>query len=149
MGTWATGPFDNDSAADFAGDLRDCSGPEARHDLLLTTLTAGTSALETAQLDNEYSWGYELEHAIAAAAFVADEYTGRKVFTDTSYARGVGDDMELLPFVQIQLSPDLIAAARLFTARMISRMQASRIHKEWIDPVADIGLALAFTSGRS
>lgn len=143
MGTWDAGPFDNDSAADFVGAIQDCTGAEARHDLLLATLGAGTEALPRVELSNEYSWGYELEQAFAAAAFVADEYTGRKQFTDTSYARGVGDDMELKPFVQIQMSEELLAAARLFTGRMINKMGECGIDREWAEPVIEVGFALA------
>jgi hypothetical protein len=148
MGTWDTGPFDNDSAADFAGAIQDCTGPEARHDLLLATLGAGTEALPRAELTNEYSWGYELEQAFAAAAFVADEYTGRKQFTDTSYARGVDDDMELNPFAEIRMSEELLKAARLFTGRMISKMGECGIDRELVEPVVEVGFALSGT-GRS
>lgn len=143
MGTWDTGPFDNDSAADFASDIRTCTDAQARHDLLLATLGAGTEKAATADLTDEYSWGYELEHAVAAAAFTADEYTGTKQFTDTSYARGVSDSMELEPYVEIRMSDDLVAAARSFTARMLSRMRGCRIDREWVKPVVDIGFALS------
>lgn len=142
MGTWATGPFDNDNAADFAGSVRDCSGPEARHDLLLATLRDGARVVGTAVLVNEYAWEYRLDFALAAAAFVADEHTGRKEFTDTPYARGVDDDLELEPYVDIQLSEELTAAARQFTEQTIHRMRASRIDEEWIEPVTDIHHAL-------
>lgn len=143
MGTWDTGPFDNDSAADFAGDIRGCSGPEARHDLLLATLRAGTEVLSRTQLKSEESYGYELEHAVAAAAFVADEHTHRKDFTNTSFARGVGDDMELKPYVDfLPPSQDLLLAARKFTNRLVNRMSGSWIGAEWITPIKDIESAL-------
>jgi hypothetical protein len=39
MGTWGAGPFDNDHAADFAGDL-DEAAPEQRADLIARALNA-------------------------------------------------------------------------------------------------------------
>lgn len=145
MGTWATGPFDNDSAADFALDIHSCSGPDARQDLLLATLRAGTETLDRTILSDEYSWGFELEFAIAAAAFVADEYTGRKEFTNNAHARGESDDLnELGPYAEFHPpTPDLLAAARSFTARMIKKMRVCGISDEWISPIVDIGFALA------
>ena len=143
MGTWATGPFDNDNAADFAADVRDRSDRDARHDLLLATLRAGTEALPKADFSNDYSFGYELEFAVAAAAFVSDEYTGCKKFTDISYARGVGDDMGLLPFVEFHPpSDELISAAKIFIGRMVQSLQLAHIDEEWIKPINDIGFAL-------
>jgi hypothetical protein len=144
MGTWAEGPFDNDSAADFAHGVRERTDAQARHDLLLATLRAGIEILPNQQLTNEYAWGYELEFAVASAAFVADEYTGVKKFTDTPYARGVSEDGDdLLPFVEIHLSDELLSAAREFIVLMVRRMQFCRIDAEWVEPVAEIGTALA------
>lgn len=140
MGTWDTGPFDNDSAADFAGNIQDCTTPQARHDLLLMALQTGRERLQRTDclLDNVYAWGWELEQAIAAAAFVADEFTSTKQFTDTPYARGVGEDMELKPFVEIQMSGQLMYRARLFIDGMIDRMWRDQINEEWIDPIKRI-----------
>lgn len=141
MGTWDTGPFDNDSAADFAADIQACSGPDARHDLLLATLRAGTSHLSSVRLTDGYAWGYEVEHAVAAAAFVVDEYTGMKQFTNCSYARGVDDNMELNPYVEFHLTPELLDAARKFTDATLTRMRCDCIDEEWAAPVRDIRTA--------
>lgn len=141
MGTWAAGPFDNDSAADFASDVNGCTDADARHDLLMATLRAGSQLLGTpgVELSNEFSWGYELEMAIAAAAFVADAHTGTKQFTDTSYARGVGDDMELLPYAEIhQPTSELLGDARVFVQLMLRRMEYDRIDKEWTAPLREV-----------
>lgn len=144
MGTWATGPFDNDSAADFADDIRGCTDLDERHDLLLATLRDGSLTVPHADLSPEYSYGYKLEFAIAAAAFVADEHTGVKKFTDNSYARGVGEDMQLMPFVEFhQPSADLLEASRKFIGAMVQRMRHLGIHEEWTQPVDDIRRALA------
>ncbi|MFC8720431.1 DUF4259 domain-containing protein [Kitasatospora sp. NPDC057198] len=63
MGTWGPGPFDNDDAADFGGDLDDAA-PEQRAELVRTALSRAVRAPD------------ELEHhlglpAVAAAALVA------------------------------------------------------------------------------
>lgn len=65
MGAWDVGPFDNDAAADFAGDLTDAS-PEDRPQLIREALT--TAADNTEYLDNADACA-----AIAAAAIVASQ----------------------------------------------------------------------------
>jgi hypothetical protein len=65
MGAWDVGPFDNDAAADFAGDLTDAS-PENRPQLIREALT--TAADNTEYLDNADACA-----AIAAAAIVASQ----------------------------------------------------------------------------
>ncbi|MGW6741349.1 DUF4259 domain-containing protein [Streptomyces sp. NPDC055025] len=61
MGTWDTGPFDNDTAADFADALDDAE-PEEREALIRGVLTRTVDAT-----------GYlvEAEEAVAAAALIA------------------------------------------------------------------------------
>lgn len=152
MGTWAAGPFDNDSAADFAQDIHSCSDKDARHDLLLATLRGGSEHLlalgqRGERLDNEYSWGYELEHAVAAAAFVADEFTGVKCFTDTVYAKEFDEDDE--PTVYAEFHPPsagLLRAATLFLASMLVVMRRDGIDGEWVEPVENIADALTVRS---
>ncbi|MBP2322901.1 uncharacterized protein YqkB [Kibdelosporangium banguiense] len=65
MGAWDVGPFDNDAAADFAGDLTDAS-PDDRPQLIREALT--TAADNTEYLDNSDACA-----AIAAAAIVASQ----------------------------------------------------------------------------
>ncbi|MDX2850611.1 DUF4259 domain-containing protein [Streptomyces sp. PA03-3a] len=66
MGTWATGPFDNDTAADFACALDDAK-PEEREALIRGVLTRTVHAA-----------GYlaEAEEAVAAAALIAAQCPG-------------------------------------------------------------------------
>ncbi|MER5995688.1 DUF4259 domain-containing protein [Streptomyces viridosporus] len=66
MGTWDTGPFDNDTAADFANAL-DAVGPGAREALIRGVLTRTVDAT-----------GYlaEAEEAVAAAALIAAQCPG-------------------------------------------------------------------------
>ncbi|MFI6617968.1 DUF4259 domain-containing protein [Streptomyces sp. NPDC050528] len=68
MGTWDVGPFDNDTAADWCGDLDDAS-PEERQGLVRDTLTraADTVDLLDARVGDE---------AVAAAALVAAQCPG-------------------------------------------------------------------------
>lgn len=66
MGTWGTGPFDNDEAADFAGDLDDAP-PGEREALVRGVLTRTVGA--TGFLD-------EAERAVAATALIAAHCPG-------------------------------------------------------------------------
>ena len=61
MGTWGTGPFDNDTAADFAGDLDDAP-PGEREALVRGVLARTVSA--AGYLD-------EAQEAVAAAALIS------------------------------------------------------------------------------
>ncbi|MCE7006107.1 DUF4259 domain-containing protein [Kibdelosporangium philippinense] len=67
MGAWGTGAFDNDDAADFAGDLNDAA-PADRPDLIREALEAAADAD-----DIEIT---EANSAIAAAAIVASQQPG-------------------------------------------------------------------------
>ncbi|MEU0274038.1 DUF4259 domain-containing protein [Streptomyces sp. NPDC006307] len=68
MGTWDTGPFDNDTAADFAGDLDEAAEDE-RAGLLRDALAraAGTTGYLEADV---------ADTAVAAAALVAAQCPG-------------------------------------------------------------------------
>lgn len=63
MGAWAEGPFDNDDAADFCGDLQDSSNPDAAGSDLDRALAVGSvdGYIETS----------DMNAGIAAAAIVA------------------------------------------------------------------------------
>ncbi|MGW2558053.1 DUF4259 domain-containing protein [Streptomyces sp. NPDC001514] len=63
MGTWGTGPFDNDAAADFAGDLDDLE-PEARAGHI-------RAALLKVVEEPEYVEAPDADEALAAVALVA------------------------------------------------------------------------------
>ena len=69
MGTWDVGPFDNDTAADWSGDLHDAA-PAQRTALVRGALTA--------VLDNgdDYLDSDLAVEAIAAAAIVASQLPG-------------------------------------------------------------------------
>ncbi|MFI6286120.1 DUF4259 domain-containing protein [Streptomyces sp. NPDC051018] len=63
MGTWDTGPFDNDTAADFCGDLDEAAADE-REGMIRSALTR--------VIDTEnYLEAPESDVAVAAAALVA------------------------------------------------------------------------------
>ncbi|MFD8699405.1 DUF4259 domain-containing protein [Kitasatospora purpeofusca] len=66
MGTWDTGPFDNDTAADFANALDDAE-PEEREALIRGVLTRTVDAA---------GWLSEGEEAVAAAALIAAQCPG-------------------------------------------------------------------------
>lgn len=66
MGTWDTGPFDNDSAADFA-DAFDNARPDEREALVRGILRRTADAA---------GWLAEGEQAVAAAALIAAQCPG-------------------------------------------------------------------------
>ncbi|MBX6722760.1 MAG: DUF4259 domain-containing protein [Dactylosporangium sp.] len=77
MGTWHTGPFDNDTAADWCGALDDVA-PGRRIEFLREALTA---VLE----EDEYLDSDPAVEAIAAAAIVASQLPGGPAI-DSPYA---------------------------------------------------------------
>lgn len=77
MGTWDAGPFDNDSAADFANDLDDT--PEhGRVALIRAVLTAAAANDTYLDLD-------EGAPAVAAAALIVCRLPGGKQFAPNGY----------------------------------------------------------------
>jgi hypothetical protein len=78
MGTWDIGPFDNDTAADWCGDLDDAA-PEQRAVLIRDAL------IRVAVHGEEYLDSDDAVEAIAAAAIVASQLPGGTAI-DTSYA---------------------------------------------------------------
>ncbi|GAA1994122.1 DUF4259 domain-containing protein [Catenulispora subtropica] len=77
MGTWDAGPYDNDSAADFANDLDDA--PE--HQRVAMVRAALTAAVENdGYLDLD-----EGAPAVAAAALVAYRLPGGEHFAPNGY----------------------------------------------------------------
>ena len=69
MGTWDVGPFDNDTAADWCGDL-DEAAPEQRAALIRDALS------RVAEHGDEYLDSGDAVKAIAAAAIVASQLPG-------------------------------------------------------------------------
>jgi hypothetical protein len=68
MGTWDYGPFDNDTAADWSGDLNDAPADQ-RESIIRTTLAAVLS--NEGYLDSDLA-----VEAIAAAAVIASQRPG-------------------------------------------------------------------------
>ncbi|MFB7290797.1 DUF4259 domain-containing protein [Actinacidiphila glaucinigra] len=112
MGTWATGPFDNDTAADFADALDDAK-PEEREALIRGVLTRTVDAS-----------GYltEAEEAVAAAALIAAQCPGGEP-VDTSYGPET-----LMPAFPSDLRP--LADEAL--ARVVG--DESGLASNWVDP---------------
>ncbi|MGC4810193.1 DUF4259 domain-containing protein [Micromonospora sp. DT228] len=99
MGTWDDGPFDNDSAADWCGDLHDAD-PSARSEMVRAALT--TAALNADYLDYD-----DAASAIAAAAIVASQLPGGDPIT-SAYAPDfllAGESLDLdddLPLLAVE-----------------------------------------------
>lgn len=67
MGTWGTGPFDNDAAADFCDVLDDAASSDEREEIVRGVLTRTVNAT-----------GYliEAQEAVAAAVLIAAQCPG-------------------------------------------------------------------------
>ncbi|HEY7225162.1 MAG TPA: DUF4259 domain-containing protein [Micromonosporaceae bacterium] len=111
MGTWGYGPFDNDTAADWSGDLNDAPA-ERREQIIRATLVA--------VLDNVGYLDSDLAvEAIAAAALIASQRPGGAPIT-TPY----GPDF-LVNGETLRLSADLDGLA----VRALDRILADE--SEW------------------
>lgn len=149
MGAWGTGAFDNDNAANFAGDLESRSDNEARNDLLLATLgEMADHDFEARPIETGYEFPYEVEYAIAAAAFVADARNGRYDFTDTAFARvydqGSG---EYYPISFAPVWDELVQKAKEALQRVLQGLEGAGVDAEWYEASRDILAALNETQG--
>ncbi|MET9619442.1 DUF4259 domain-containing protein [Streptomyces sp. NPDC006464] len=97
MGTWDIGPFDNDTAADFSGDLDD-TPPAERAALIRATLG------EVIETGTDYLDSDVAVQAVAAAALVASQCPGGDP-VPTPY----GPD-EALPELPVELRPLAVEA---------------------------------------
>jgi hypothetical protein len=120
LGTWDAGPFDNDSAADFANDLDDTPDHE-RVDLIRAVLTAAVENDTYLDLD-------EGAAAVAAAALVAYRLPGGEQFAPNNY--GPEAPVPVLPADLVPLAiraVDRVLAANSELASLWSEdMQAQR-----------------------
>ncbi|KPI08273.1 Protein of unknown function DUF4259 [Actinobacteria bacterium OK006] len=112
MGTWDTGPFDNDTAADFANALDDAKFEE-REALIRGVLTRTVDAV---------GWLTEGEEAVAAAALIAAQCPGGDTI-DTPY----GPERPMPAFPN-----DLRTLADEALARVISEEAGPA--SNWVDP---------------
>ncbi|MER5382065.1 DUF4259 domain-containing protein [Streptomyces sp. NPDC002688] len=112
MGTWDTGPFDNDTAADFA-DALDDARPEERQRLIRGVLTRTVNAT-----------GYltEAEEAVAAAGLIAAQCPGGEP-VDTPY----GPETSMPDF-----APDLRTLAAEALTVIVS--DDSERASSWVEP---------------
>lgn len=113
MGTWDSGPFDNDTAADWCGDLDDADVAERP---VLVREALSRAAGEDSYLDADVAC-----EAIAAAAIVAAQQPGGQPISSPyapDFLRNGG---------QLDLPDDLAA----FAARALDRIMAA--DSEWRD----------------
>jgi Domain of unknown function (DUF4259) len=127
MGTWDVGPFDNDTAADWCGDLDDAASGQ-RPAIVRSALTA--------VLDNGdgYLDGDVAVEAIAAAALVASQLPG-----DTKIASSYAPDF-LLEGGSLELVDDVPVLAVRALDRIVG--DDSEWRELW-EESEDGGLALA------
>lgn len=112
MGTWGTGWFENDAAADFLIELED-QAPARRHTLLVNRMRAVVDA-------KGYLEGPEADEGLAAAALIATAGGGVDAAT-------VAPNVDLPPALQ---PPD---AATLALARAAVTRLSDPKDNEWLD----------------
>jgi Domain of unknown function (DUF4259) len=98
MSSWGCGPFDNDTAADFAADLDEAPEP-ARLGMLHAALTAVDTG-------GDYVDGARAEVALAAAALVAHDLKGGEEFQSQHY--GPTSRLPPIPKDLISLAVDVV-----------------------------------------
>ncbi|MEU9273817.1 DUF4259 domain-containing protein [Streptomyces sp. NPDC048342] len=112
MGTWDTGPFDNDTAADFANALDDAE-PAEREALIRGVLTRTVDAAD---------YLTEAEEAVAAAALIGAQCPGGEPI-DTPH--GPESTMPVFPTDLRTLADDALA-------RIIG--DEAGLASNWVDP---------------
>ncbi|MFJ9944918.1 DUF4259 domain-containing protein [Streptomyces erythrochromogenes] len=112
MGTWGTGPFDNDTAADFADALDDAE-PGAREALVRGALVRTIDAAGPL---------WAADEAVAAAALVAAQFPGGE-----AVGNFCGPEAAMPPF-----SADLRALADEALARVADDEDGPA--SDWVDP---------------
>lgn len=117
MGTWGTGPFDNDAAADWCGEFNDANSGD--RPALIRAAPTG-AADETDYLDSDVAY-----EAIVAAAIVAAHRAGGQQITsaDAPASLREGGRLDL---------PDNVAGPAV---RAIDRVMADE--SEWREPWED------------
>lgn len=111
MGAWGPGPFDSDTASDYASEVRGASDLEARADVLHFAMRNLVQADDlTLHRYEDYELESEVERAVAAVAFIADRVRERCHWTDTSFARGCKreEPYDLLPPVELAPVDDVL-----------------------------------------
>ncbi|MGW1404513.1 DUF4259 domain-containing protein [Streptomyces sp. NPDC002403] len=134
MGTWDTGHFDNDSAADFSGKIDDA--PEAGREAVIRD--ALTVAIEADYLDSD-----EGAPAVAAAALVASQCPGGEPVT-TAY----GPD-HAVPVLATDLRPLAVKAldAVLGENSELRELWDDAGDKEWAPGIARLREVLVAAAG--
>lgn len=155
MGAWDTDIFDNDNAADFSSHVDNCSDVQARQDLLKATMGAILERdIRPDEITPDYEFGYEVEFALAAAAYVADAKNGRHDFTDNSYAMGLHPDMDFQDdaawyHIDVGTPPEeLVSQAVKLVEKVLERMGEVHLEEAWVEPSQKLLAALKETPER-
>ncbi|MFB7913941.1 DUF4259 domain-containing protein [Streptomyces sp. NPDC056061] len=121
MGTWDTGHFDNDTAADFSGRLDDT--PESERETVIRTVLE--FALTEGFLDSD-----EAAEAVAAAALIASQCPGGEAVT-TAY----GPDKPL-PVLAAELRPLAVKALDAVLGDDSELRELWEDNEEWTSGIA-------------
>lgn len=129
MGTWGTGWFENDAAADFLIEVED-QAPGRQHALLVSRMRSAIDA-------NRYLEGPEADEGLAAAALIAT-------------AGGGADAATVAPNVELPAALQAPDAATLALARAAVTRLSDPKDNEWLDlwdEAGELPAALARLAG--
>ncbi|MGV9313328.1 DUF4259 domain-containing protein [Streptomyces sp. NPDC003691] len=137
MGAWDIGPFDNDTAADFSGDLDDRE-PEQREELIRRTLAKAADTAASAFLNS-----YDGDRGVAAAALVAGQCPDGET-VNPSYG-----PKKPVPVLSPDLRPLAVAALDRITApeSESAELWEGEDAVEWGNRVARLRAVLAAGTG--
>jgi hypothetical protein len=127
MGAWGIGPFHNDDAADFAGDLDELDGPgraAAIHD-----------ALSEAVEETEYLDASVGAIAVAAAAIVATQQPGGEA-VDPEY--GPKEPVPALPETMPTLAVQALDRVLAGESALRELWDSSDERQSWLDEIEDL-----------
>ncbi|KUL71274.1 MULTISPECIES: DUF4259 domain-containing protein [unclassified Streptomyces] len=113
MGTWDNGPFDNDTAADFGGDL-DEAAREEREPMIRGVLVRAASSVD-------YLGIYDGERAVAAAALVVAQHPD--------------GELTCLNYGPAEPLPELPADLRLLAVDALDQVvsERSEFAEQWVE----------------
>ncbi|MEU6318104.1 DUF4259 domain-containing protein [Streptomyces sp. NPDC047009] len=134
MGTWGHKPFDNDTAADFAGDLDDA--PQSERIEMLRAALASVADDVSSHVD-----GGRAEIAIAAAALTARKAEGGEEFQ--SEVCGPSSELPEIPKDLVSLALDAVSRLLVRDNDLWDDWSQGRDGEEWLAMLQRLRLVLS------
>lgn len=136
MGAWGTGPFDNDDADDFAGELLDCDD-----------LTPARAALSATMDTDDWLEIPEGARAVAAAVVVAAGFDGDVAGVPDDVAGWLHDHPDAGSLADARLAMDALLRVAGQDSELRQAWLAEPESPAWVAQVARLGYRLARVVG--